>query len=377
MKTPGCVALLVLVLSDCALPGIHREAADGDGASRDAAVGDSGKPATTGTSSSSTADEDAGPPPDPRSDPANLNEDYATFRSLVPEYHMFAEWPMPDTSEYSKAKPSYTVSGPVIVDNVTKLRWQAKMPTIYPGCKANYEFVGRLRGVGTGCSWEEAKAYCASPEVTAELGEGEWRVPTKIELETLIDVNRVNAVSALFDDFPIDSVWSSSPFPNTLVDGLKMSWQVDMMDGSTGGRGRTKASRVRCVSSPNPTGGSVHALDFVGDVARDANTLLEWQRYPDSATRNWRDARAYCEQLDLDGGGWHLPSLKELLTIVDATRHEPALHMRTFDTHQTASFWTSSVYLDSRSSAYMVEFSKGGSSLSDTFEELHYARCAR
>ncbi|HTU63571.1 MAG TPA: hypothetical protein VMF89_34145, partial [Polyangiales bacterium] len=154
-------ALWVLELAGCALPGIHREAADGDNAPRDAAAGDaamgdaampdaavrdSGKPAAA-VASSSAADEDAGLPPDPRSDPANLNEDYATFRSLVPEQHMFAEWPMPDTSEYAKAKPSYTVDGPVIIDNVTKLRWQAKMPTIYPGCKANYEFVGRFRGV--------------------------------------------------------------------------------------------------------------------------------------------------------------------------------------------------------------------------------------
>ncbi|HTU63636.1 MAG TPA: DUF1566 domain-containing protein, partial [Polyangiales bacterium] len=211
----------------------------------------------------------------------------------------------------------------------------------------------------------------------AELGRGAWRVPTKIELESLIDVNRVNAVDPLFDDFPIDSVWSSSPFPNTLVDGLKMSWQVDMMDGASGGRGRTKASRVRCVSSAHATGGNMPALEFTGDVARDANTQLEWQRYPDSATRNWRDALAYCKQLELDGGGWHLPSLKELLTIVDATRHEPAIHMRTFDTHQRESFWTSSEYLDSRSGAYLVEFDKGGSNLSDTFEELHYTRCAR
>jgi|GEM_PF-1111402 len=376
MKTPGCAALLVLELAGCALPGIHREAADGGNPPRDAAVRDSGKPATADTTSS-TADEDAGAPPDPRSDPANLNEDYATFRSLVPEYHMFAEWPMPDTSEYSKAKPSYTVNGPVIIDNVTKLRWQAKMPTIYPGCKANYEFVGRFRGAGTGCSWEEAKAYCASPELAAELGEGDWRVPTKIELESLIDVNRVNAVDPLFDDFPIDSVWTSSPVPNTIVDGLKMSWQVDLMEGSSGRRGRTKASRVRCVSSPDPKGGSVQAIDFVGDVARDSKTKLEWQRNPDSATRNWRDALAYCEQLELDGGGWHLPSLKELLTIVDATRHEPAIHLRTFDMHQDQMFWSSSEYLDLRSSAYVVEYAKGASGISNSLDELHYMRCAR
>jgi hypothetical protein len=326
-----------------------------------------------------TDEPDAGQLPDPRSDPANLNEDYETFLSLVPKNHVFAEWPMPDTSPYSKAKPSYTVTEKVIVDNVTQLRWQAKMPTIYPGCNANLDFVGRLRGVGTGCTWEQAQAYCASPELAAQLGGGPWRVPTKIELETLIDVSRVNAVDPLFDDFPIDTVWTSSPFPNTIVDGLKMSWQVDFMSGVSGGRGRSKGSRVRCVSSPNDTGGSAPTLEITptGNGVRDAATQLEWQRRTDSATRTWRDAIRYCKDLAIDGGGWHLPSFKELLTLVDSTRQEPAINLRWIALPSSPTFWTSSEYLDGRGTVYLVNFTKGSADVSNNHDELHYVRCVR
>jgi hypothetical protein len=265
----------------------------------------------------------------------------------------------------------------VIVDNVTKLRWQAKMPTVYPGCTASYVFVGRARGAGTGCTWEEAKAYCARPELAEQLGGGDWRLPTKIELDSLIDPSRINAVDPLFDDFPIDSVWSSSPFPNPIPDGLKMSWQVDFMEGAGGGRARAKGSRVRCVSSPEATGGAVQSIDFIGHVARDTSTKLEWERSPDGAPRNWRDAIKYCRELKLDGGGWHLPSLKELLTIVDSTRHEPALNMRVLPSLHNMAVWSSTEYLDMRDSAYFVEFAKGSTGISNSLDELRYARCAR
>jgi hypothetical protein len=357
----------------CALPGIHRDPAGPDASPPEAVVEE------RELAPDHTDDPDAGGLPDPRSDPANLNEDYETFRSLVPKNHVFAEWPMPDTSPYSKAKPSYTITEQVIVDNVTKLRWQAKLPTIYPGCTANYEFVGRLRGVGTGCTWEQAQAYCASPELAEKLGGGPWRVPTIIELQTLIDVSRVNAVDALFDDFPIDSVWTSSPYPNTIVDGLKMSWQVDFMDGASGPRGRAKGSRVRCVSSSNDKGGSVQRLEFsvTGIAIRDAATRLEWQRRTDSATRNWPEAVQYCRDLALDGGGWHLPSLKELLTIVDSTRHEPAINLRMFELHLGESFWTSSEYINGRGTVYLVNFADGSADISSSHDELHYVRCVR
>jgi hypothetical protein len=358
---------MVLGVAGCALPGIYREGVK----ERDAAVSDASQPEPP---QAALAEEAL----DPFKDPKNRNEDFATFQTLIPPAHVFAEWPMPDTSAHSKWKPSYTVSEHVITDNVTKLRWQRVMPKIYPGCTGEYDYVGRKHAVGTGCLWEEAKAYCERPEIAEQLGAGHWRLPTRIELETLIDVSRVNFIDPLFDDFPIDYVWSSSPVPNDIPDGLKLSWNVDFTVGATGDGGRFKAGRARCVSSENDSGGTEQSFDLHRDfLVRDLHTQLEWQASPDSAARDFFEAIAYCEQLESAGGGWHLPSLKELLTLVDTTRWRPAINRHAFGLTRNDRYWTSTQYLDGRDLAYVIDFERGGSHAAGMYADLHYVRCVR
>jgi hypothetical protein len=315
--------------------------------------------------------------PDPMKDPANRNEDLEAFRKLLPGAHLFAEWPMPDNSEHSKTKPSYTVEADVVTDNVTKLRWQRLMPVNYPGCSAQYEFVGRKHAVGSGCTWADAKAYCESPELAKQLGGGTWRLPTRIELESLIDTSRLNTVDPLFDDFPIDYVWSSSPVLNPILDGLKMSWNVDFTMGGSGTGGRYKAGRARCVSSPSDDGGKEQKFARRSTTTRDLTTQLEWQSGPDSETRSWHEAVKYCERLELAEGGWHLPSLKELLTIIDPTRHRPAINLAAFHTPPDARFWTSTEYLLEPNTAYVIDFASGMTGPAGSYDEKHFVRCVR
>ena len=113
------------------------------------------------------------------------------------------------------------------------------------------------------------------------------------------------------------------------------------------------------------------------ETALDKHTQLTWQRVPDSATRTWRQALEYCAQLPLDGGGWRLPSLKELVTIVDSTRREPAIDVRVFPLTKNERYWTGSEYLDSEDGAYQVDFNDGGTWVKGTTEDQHYARCVR
>ena len=57
----------------------------------------------------------------------------------------------------------------------------------------------------------------------------------------------------------------------------------------------------------------------------DTRTRLTWQRSPDLTPRGWTLAAPYCSDLDLNGKGWRLPSVKELLTLVDESRWGPAI----------------------------------------------------
>ena len=48
----------------------------------------------------------------------------------------------------------------------------------------------------------------------------------------------------------------------------------------------------------------------------DPNSGLEWQNPPADSTKNWSAAKQYCDSLSLDSGGWHLPTIGELRTLI-------------------------------------------------------------
>lgn len=76
-------------------------------------------------------------------------------------------------------------------------------------------------------------------------------------------------------------------------------------------------------------------------IIRDAQTHLVWQRgFASAAT--WDDADLYCRSLSLAGtgvGGWRLPSMKELSTLVDEVLEEEyvsGVGIRTFAIDRSA-----------------------------------------
>jgi len=344
----------IFAVAACALPDVEREEPPSDAGTDEQALTEAAS--------------------DPANDPANRNEDLETFLSLLPSAHNFAEWPMPDSSADSAVKPSYSVKEHVIIDKVTNLRWQRVLPDVFPGCKAKYPLRGVLQGEGTGCTWLEARAYCSQPEIAEKLGPGDWRLPTKIELESLLDVTMVDALDPAFDTYPTDFFWSATPVHNPT--GLKLAWAVDFSDGYSYVSGRFKGGRVRCVSSADETADGAPEHTFDASVVRDARTQLTWQRFPDSETRTQSDALQYCDMLELDGGGWRLPTMKELLTIVDATRRSPAIIVRSFPFTPLARFWTSSTFAASQGDAYQVDFDIGAVIWTSVMDE-HFVRCVR
>jgi Protein of unknown function (DUF1566) len=56
--------------------------------------------------------------------------------------------------------------------------------------------------------------------------------------------------------------------------------------------------------------------DVSGDTWADTAFGLTWQAGPPSDLFTWADAKSYCEDLSLDGGGWHLPTISELRTLI-------------------------------------------------------------
>lgn len=99
----------------------------------------------------------------------------------------------------------------------------------------------------------------------------------------------------------------------------------------------------------------------VGTVT-DTKTKLVWQRTVSSTTFSWEDAKTYCAGLgaSLGGAGWRVPTVKELQTIVDDSRSDPAIDPIAFPDTPSTALWSSSPLIGSPSYAWNVYFYTGG-----------------
>lgn len=227
----------------------------------------------------------------------------------------FADWPVPDTTAASEVKPSYdlTTSPGVVIDVNTKLHWQRMVPKNYPGCS------GSETTPGDTCSWTEAKNYCQQ----LDLAGGGWRLPSKIELESLQgDPSSIPAVDfAAFPDLSGGQVfWTRSSWAEdddwawVVRSGMAMSLPEDQI----------MTRHVRCVRGGALASGTPqehYSVDSAAESVTDTHTGLVWQlAYADVETIE--AAREHCEN---EGTDWRLPGLNELLSLNDPTRSQPSI----------------------------------------------------
>jgi hypothetical protein len=105
---------------------------------------------------------------------------------------------------------------------------------------------------------------------------------------------------------------------------------------------------------------------------------LQWQDDRDAKTvqKDWAGAKSYCANLTLDGySDWRLPSIKELQSIVDITKHDPAIKAG-FSNTASSWYWSASPDVGGDSVAWVVHF-YGGYTYYDTKTYKYYVRCVR
>jgi len=108
----------------------------------------------------------------------------------------------------------------------------------------------------------------------------------------------------------------------------------------------------------------------------DTYTKLTWQRGFGDATYTWTAAKTYCKDLPLDGGGWRLPKLIELESIVDRAEKSPAIDTSVFPATPAIQFWSATPYAGSATSAWCVQFAVGNS-FNNSASNVYRARCVR
>lgn len=107
-----------------------------------------------------------------------------------------------------------------VFDNVTHLRWQ--------------------RGVATDMTWFQAQTYCQELRV----GETRWRMPTTVELKTLVDYGASSPAidSAAFPDTPSEWFWATETRHSPGA-----AWVIYFLDGFVEYTAQTNTYAVRCV----------------------------------------------------------------------------------------------------------------------------------
>lgn len=112
------------------------------------------------------------------------------------------------------------------------------------------------------------------------------------------------------------------------------------------------------------------------DTVYDTKTLLTWQRIYAAGEYDWSNAQKVCTDLNLNGTGWRLPSMKELLTIIDETRTMPAIDPTAFPGTISKPFWTSTPSAEQVDSAWIVYFDQGHAFATGT-TVMNHVRCVR
>ena len=98
-----------------------------------------------------------------------------------------------------------------------------------------------------------------------------------------------------------------------------------------------------------------------GMVVLDKETGLAWEQSPDTTLRDWFTALTYCyDKVVSDRKGWRLPTVEELMSLVDTTQSNPALPLGHPFNVLTAYYMSATTTADLTSSARVVNFQFGG-----------------
>jgi Protein of unknown function (DUF1566) len=110
-----------------------------------------------------------------------------------------------------------------------------------------------------------------------------------------------------------------------------------------------------------------------GGLVSDNLTNLVWQQQASPTTMTWAAAQTYCPS------GSRLPTVKELLSIVDLTvaYPGPTIDQTAFPSTPASGFWTSSPYAWSPPQyAWLVAFKDGSMNITGAWPP-YYVRCVR
>jgi hypothetical protein len=219
-------------------------------------------------------------------------------------------------------------------------------------------------------TWADAGTYCNSLSLG---GYWDWRMPEKKELMRIVDYGTYNpAIDATyFPNTNTSKYWGIT----TAIADMAYAWYVRFNSGLVGYDPKYYEYGVRCVRNGKfPT---QNFTDNGNGTVTDNNTDLMWQQQNDYTTRSWENAISYCEGLTLaTQSDWRLPNIKELESITDDAKFNPAIKTTYFSNTVTTTYWSSTTNTNNSTEAWGVDFDYGYLNYNDKSTGF-YTRCVR
>jgi len=239
----------------------------------------------------------------------------ATCKEATCGSHKWACWKVPTPPSENLQNPqSYTDLGNGAVrDNVTCLVWE----------KANPASQG---------TWQASVERCTALATSAYAGFSDWRMPTRMEMASLINPTLGSkAFASIFTTTTIGYYATGSWWYETITGQSTAGYHwgygangftsnavvmtgTNLVARCVRGNGTGEAADVLAVEPPN------HYTIGTGEVT-DNYTGLVWQQGYSPTLLAWADAPAYCSSLTLNGHtGFRLPTLGELSSTVNEAK---------------------------------------------------------
>ena len=260
---------------------------------------------------------------------------------------------------------------PVVFDYQTQLTWQ--------GCIAGRRGL-YCEGDDILMDHADAAAYCESLGEDGYGGYGDriWRLPEVHELWAIMDHGAVEPMvnSDHFPNTPAREHWSATPVhPHS---DLGYNWMTSFLDGYIDGYSSDRELAVRCVTRDQLSPGRLYPSEPQAEadiVVRDTGTGLMWRRCSlgqtgdrcedgDASMMGWTEALSACRDNGFAGyQDWRLPSVNELMSILDYEAANPAVDEDAFPgaafAYQEVAHWSSTTLKGGPREAMAVDFSLG------------------
>lgn len=244
-------------------------------------------------------------------------------------------------------------------DNVTGLVWETKT-------------TAGAHSIDNKTNWGGRDSMAEASNTEELCGITNWRVPSVVELATIVNSNKQNSAfdMARFPNGKSQSYWSSNP----VVGASANAWTMNFFAGIQNKKAKTSNFQVMLVSGSSTANDALDnerfAVNTDGTVTDQATGLM-WRQCPigqsgdacsgTATTLVWGGTMKAAETSTFaDYTDWRLPNTKELASIVAFGKASPNVNQDIFPS-LTMSVWTSSPVVGAAAlnQAWTLDFTTG------------------